>query len=90
MHTMISIFGIIANIILVLAVLSIIAGLVWVISPLKDKMYFGAAGIYEYYTPLGGRGTGVVILCSGFIGFALGLALDRVHFKLSAKFGSRI
>ncbi len=90
MHTIISIFGIVANIILVLAVLSIIAGLVWVISPLKDKMYFGAAGIYEYYTPLGGRLTGVMILCSGVIGFALGLVLDRVHFKLAEKFGSRI
>ena len=90
MHTIISIFGIVANIILVLAVLTVIAGLVWVISPLKDKTYFGAAGIYEYYTPLGGRLTGVVILCSGVIGFALGMVLDRVHFRLAAKFGSRI
>ena len=90
MHTIVAIFGVIANIIMVLAVLTIIAGMVWVISPLKDKIYFGASSIYEYYTPLGGRGTGLVILCSGLIGFALGLVLDRVHFKLAAKFGSRV
>ena len=90
MHTMVAIFGVIANINMVLAVLTIIAGLVWVISPLRDKTYFGATSIYEYYTPLGGRGTGLVILCSGFIGFALGLVLDRAHFKLAEKFGSRI
>jgi len=90
MHTLTAIFGVIAEIILILAVLSIIVGVVWIISPLKDKMYMGSLDIYQYYTPMGGRLTGLIILGSGVAGLILGLLLDEVHIRIAKRFGARI
>ena len=89
MHTLIVVFEVAVNIVLVLAILSIIVGVVWVIFPLKDKMYAGSVFIYQYYTPLGGRTTGLVILGSGLTGLILGFILDRECVKLAERFGSR-
>jgi hypothetical protein len=90
MHTLVTIFGVIANIIMALAVLSIIIGLVWCIYPLKDKMYMGSVDVYVYYNPMGGRITGLWILGFGIVGFAVGYSCDRISTALSRKFGSRI
>lgn len=89
-HTTVVIFGVIVNLILVLALLSVVVGLVWVISPLKDKMYIGSVYVYRYYAPLGGRITGLCILGSGLAGLILGFVLDRVHLGLAERFGARI
>ena len=89
MHTMAAVLGVFVNILLVVAILSIIVGLVWTIFPLKDRIYL-TANIYRDYTPLGGRGTGLVILGCGFAGLILGFALDEAHIKLTRKFGARI
>lgn len=88
-HTIVVIFGVIVNIVLVLALLSIIVGLVWVISPLKDKVYIGSVHIYRYSTPLGGRTTGLTILGFGFTGLILGLLLDKGYVRLTKGFGAR-
>ena len=90
MHTAIAILGVVVNIILVLAIISVIVGVIWIVSPLKDKMYMGSVFTYRYYTPLGGRGTGAVIVGIGIIGLVLGFLLDEEHAKLARKFGSRI
>jgi hypothetical protein len=90
MHTAIVIFGVVANIILVLGLISMIVGVIWIVSPLKDKVYMGSVFIYRYYNPLGGRGTGVVILGIGLVCLGLGYLLDEEHAKLARKFGSRI
>ena len=89
MHTAIVILGVVVNIVLVLALLSIVVGLVWVVSPLKDKIYMGSVYIYQYSTPLGGRTTGLSILCFGFAGLILGLLLDRGYARLRKGFGAR-
>jgi hypothetical protein len=89
MHTVVVVFGVIVNIVLVLALLSIVIGLVWVISPLRDKVYMGSVYIYRYYTPLGGRTTGLSILVSGFIGLIVGFLLDKWHVRLIKGFGAR-
>ncbi|MDQ1316877.1 MAG: hypothetical protein QG588_526 [Candidatus Poribacteria bacterium] len=90
MNTLVAILGVIVNIIFALAIIAIIVGLVWVIFPLKDKHYFGSVDVFQYYYPLGGRMTGLSILGVGIFFMILGLYLDKVHFKLSRKFGSRI
>lgn len=89
MHSLVVIFGVIVNIVLVLALLSIVVGLVWVVSPLKDKVYMGSVYIYRYCTPLGGRTTGLTILGFGFTGLILALLLDRGHVRLTKGFGAR-
>ena len=89
MHTLVVVLQVIANIILVLALISIIVGVVWTISPLKDKMYMGSLYVYKYYTPLGGRGTGLSILGIGLAGLVAGFLLDEWHSKLRKKFGGR-
>jgi hypothetical protein len=89
MHTVVVILGVIVNVVLVLALLSIAVGLVWVISPLKDKIYMGSVYTYQYYTPLGGRATGLVILALGLTSLILGLLLDRWHARLIKDFGAR-
>ncbi len=89
MHTIVAVFGFIIKIVLVLSILSIIVGLVWVISPLKDKVYTGSVHIYQYYMPLGGRTTGLAMLGIGVIGLILGLMLDEYHTKLTKEFGAR-
>lgn len=87
MHTLVVMFGVVVNIILITAVLSIVVGMVWVISPLKDKeVYMGSVFVY---TPLGGRITGLIILGSGVAGLVLGFLLDRVQFKLVQRYGAR-
>lgn len=90
MNTLVAILGVIVNIIFALAIISIIVGLVWVIFPLKDKHYFGSVDVFQYYYPLGGRMTGFIILGAGIILFTIGLFLDKIHFRLSRKFGARI
>jgi len=89
MHTVAVILGVIANIFFALAIISIVVGLVWVMFPLKDKHYLGSVEVYQYYYPLGGRMTGLCILAIGIASLALGFLLDRVHFRLISKFGSR-
>ena len=89
MHTAVVVLGVIVNVILVLALLSIAVGLVWVASPLKDKAYMGSTYVYQYYTPLGGRGTGLVILGLGLTGLTLGFLLDKWHARLIKDFGAR-
>ena len=89
MHTLAVIFGIIANILMALAVLCIIVGLVWIPFPLKNKVYTGAGQTYRYSTPLGGRETGLIILIIGIIGLTTGLLLDRAQVRLIKKFGAR-
>jgi hypothetical protein len=89
MHTAVVLFGVIVDIVLVLAILSIIVGVVWIISPLKDKMYMGTVYTYRYYTPLGGRETGLFILGLGVTGLILGFLLDKEHVRLTKRFGSR-
>ena len=89
MHTAVVILGVVVNVVLVLGLLSIAVGLVWVISPLKDKVYMGSVFIYNYYTPLGGRGTGLVILGLGLTSLALGFLLDKWHARLIKDFGAR-
>jgi hypothetical protein len=90
MNTLVVILGVIVNIIFALAIIAIIVGLVWVMFPLKDKHYLGSLDVYREYYPLGGRMTGLSILGVGIFFMFLGLYLDRVQFKLSRKFGSRI
>ncbi len=89
MNTLVAILGVVVNIIFALAIISIIVGLVWIMFPLKDKHYLGSVDVYVYYNPLGGRMTGLIILCVGIISLILGIYLDRVQFRLSRKFGSR-
>jgi len=89
MHTVAVILGVIVNIFFALAIISIVVGLVWVMFPLKDKHYLGSVDVYRYYYPLGGRMTGLCILCVGIISMALGLLLDRVHSRMISKFGYR-
>jgi len=90
MNTLVVILGVIVNFIFALAIISIVIGLVWVIFPLKDKHYMGSVEVYKYYYPLGGHLTGLAILGLGVVCLILGLFLDRIHFRLSRKFGSRI
>jgi len=90
MNTLVVILGVIVNIIFALAIIAIIVGLVWIMFPLKDKHYLGSLDVYREYYPLGGRMTGFSILGVGIFFMALGLYLDKVQFKLSRKFGSRI
>ncbi len=86
-HTAVAILGVVADIILALALMSIVVGLVWVAFPLKDIIY--SMGTEYVYTPLGGRTTGLMILSFGFVGLILGLLLDRSHAGLTRKFGAR-
>ncbi len=89
MHTVAVIFGIIANILMALAVLCIIVGLVWIAFPLKNRVYTGVGDMYRYSTPMGGRGTGLMIFGSGVIGLTLGFLLDKAQIRLIRKFGAR-
>lgn len=89
MHTVVVIFGVIVSIVLVVALLSIIVGLIWAVFPLKDKVYMGSVYIYQYYTPLGGRSTGLSILALGLGGLIVGLLLDKAHVGLAKRFGAR-
>lgn len=89
MHTIYVILGVIANIIFVLSIIAIVAGLVWTMSPPKDKHYLGSLDFYVYYYPFGGRLTGLYILGSGIVGLVLGFFIDKEQSKLMAKFGSR-
>jgi len=89
MHTAIVIFGVIANIILALAVVAIIVGLVWIISPLRDRIYIDVRYLYYESTPMGGRETGLVILGFGFACLASGLLMDEGHSRLIRKYGAR-
>jgi len=87
MHTVVVILGVFVSIVLVVAILSIVVGLVWAIFPLKDKLYMGLVDIY--YTPLGGRTTGLSILGFGLGSLILGLLLDKAHVRLAKGFGAR-
>ena len=87
MHTIVAILGVIVNVVLVLALLSIVVGLVWVVFPLKDKVFVGSY-VYEH-TPLGGRTTGLSILGFGLICLILGFLLDKAQVSLSKEFGAR-
>ncbi len=89
MHTMFVILGVIANIILVLAIIAMVAGMIWTMFPPKDKHYLGSVDVYVYYYPLGGRLTGLSILGVGIISLILGLLLDKEHCRLMARFGAR-
>ncbi len=89
MHTIYVILGVIANIICFLSIVAIVAGLVWTISPPKDKHYLGSFDFYVYYYPFGGRLTGICIIGSGIVGLVLGLIIDREQSKLMVKYGSR-
>ena len=84
MHTLVTVFGVVVSIVLITAIISMIVGLIWVIYPLKNRLYMD-----RYTTPLGGRETGAVILGAGLAGLILGLALDRVQAKMARQFGSR-
>lgn len=88
MHTLVVIYGVIVTILLVLALITMIAGIVWAIFPLKEKISIG--DIYWYIEPMGGRQTGFIMFALGIAGFALGLLLDKEHDKLSRKYGARI
>ena len=89
MHTWVSILGAAVIVILVLAILTIIVGVIWTVSPLRYKEYMGSVDVYRYNMPLGGRVTGLIILGFGIAGLVLGSLLDREHTKLVKKFGSR-
>ena len=89
MHSVVTVFGVIINIVLVLALVSMMVGLVWIVSPLKDKEYMGSVYIYRYHTPLGGRATGLGILGLGVGGLILGLLLDEWQVRLARRFGAR-
>lgn len=84
MHTLVTVFGVVVSIVLITAIISMIVGLIWVIYPLKNRLYMD-----RYTTPLGGRETGAIILGAGLAGLILGLALDRVQTKMARQFGSR-
>lgn len=88
MHTLVAIFGVTAIVILAIGLLSIIAGIVWVIFPLTDKIYI-TENIYIYSAPLGGRRTGLFILGTGIASLTVGFLLDKEYDRLSRKFGSR-
>ena len=89
MHTLAVIFGIVANILMALAVLCIIVGLVWTAFPLKNKVYTGVGQMERYSMPMGGRETGLIILGTGIIGLTMGFLLDRAQVRLIKKFGAR-
>lgn len=89
MHTIYVILGVIANIIFIFSIIAIVAGLVWTISPPKDKHYLGSLDFYVYYYPFGGRLTGLYIIGSGVVGLVLGFFIDKEQSKLMVKFGSR-
>ena len=89
MHTVVVIFGVIVNTVLVLALPSIIVGMVWIVSALKYKVYMGSVYIYRYHTLLVGRTTGFGILGFGFTGLIPGLLLDEGHVRLTKRFGTR-
>lgn len=89
MHTIYVLLGVIANIVFVLSIIAIVAGLVWIMSPPKDKHYLGSLDFYVYYYPFGGRLTGLCIVGSGIVGLALGLIIDKEQSKLMVKYGSR-
>lgn len=89
MHTIIVVLGVFADILMAIAILSVIVGLVWIAYPLKNNVY--ADGIlYKTLTPMGGRETGVIILASGVLGLVLGYSLDKVHLRYRKRFGARI
>ncbi len=84
MHTLVTVFGVVVSIILVTAIVSMIVGVIWVVYPLKNRLYMD-----KYTTPLGGRETGVIILVTGLAGLIIGFALDRIQSKMAKQFGSR-
>ncbi len=88
MHTMVVMFGVVANIILIISLLSIIVGAVWTIFPLKNRIYITET-LYRDTTPMGGRITGIIMLASGIIGMILGFTLDEYQDKLMRRFGAR-
>ena len=75
-HTMVVMFGVFANIIMILSLLSIIVGAVWAIFPLKNRVYITET-LYRDTTPMGGRLTGIIMLVIGIIGMTLGFLLDE-------------
>jgi hypothetical protein len=89
MHTIYVILGVIVNIVFIFSIIAIVAGLIWITSPPKDKHYLGSVEVYVYYYPFGGRLTGLFILFVGIISLILGLLLDKEHSKMMMRFGSR-